>query len=277
MAKETVAFVLGGGGVRGGYEVGKLKALLEAGIVPDLVLGTSIGSVQGAFVAADPSPGCVDRLNNLWIDVMRQKIFRPSLTSRLSTLAVTGTHMCSNKPIADLLVRYLGRPRIQDLAVPFECVAASIERASAHWFATGPLIPAVLASCAVPGVWPPVRIGDEHFLDGGLVESIPLHRAYELGATTVYVLHAGRVNKALRPPRRPWEIASVSFEIARRHRFSEGMANVPEGVTVHLLPTGDTAPDEDIDIFDSTEDQIEEVRTRVANAYAATAEYLRAV
>lgn len=276
MAKETVAFVLGGGGVRGGYEVGKLKALLEAGIVPDLVLGTSIGSVQGAFVAADPSAACVDRLNNLWIDVMRERIFRPSLASRLSTLAVTGTHMCSNKPVGDLLARYLGRPRIQDLAVRFECVAASIERASAHWFAAGPLIPAVLASCAVPGVWPPMRIGNEHFLDGGLVESIPLHRAYELGATTVYVLHAGRVNKPLRPPRRPWEIASVSFEISRRHRFSEGMQQVPEGVTVHLLPTGDTAPDEDIDIFDTTEDQIEEVRIRVANAYEATTEYLRA-
>lgn len=271
MAKDTVAFVLGGGGMCGGYEVGALKALTEAGIVPDLVLGTSIGSVHGALVAADPGPACVDRLNEVWLEAMRRRIFRPSVTSRMATLAVTGTHMCSNKPVVDLLVRHLGRRLLQDLPVRFECVAASIERAAAHWFTTGPLIPALLASCAVPGVWPPVRIGDEHFLDGGLVESVPLHRAYELGATTVYVMHTA---SPLRPPRRPWEIASVSFEISRRHRFAEGVRNVPPGVRVHVLPVGDDGPDEHIGIL-HTEDQIEEVDRRVANAYAAATEYLR--
>ncbi|MEV0646869.1 patatin-like phospholipase family protein [Phytomonospora sp. NPDC050363] len=274
-SQGSTAFVLGGGGLRGGYEVGMIQALLEAGIVPDLVVGTSIGSVHGALLAARPDVACVKTMTNLWIDIMTRKIFRQPLIGRLFTLAATGSHMNSNVAVGDLLAEHLGRIRFEDLKVHFECVAATIERASAHWFHSGPLIPAVLASCAVPGMWPPVRIDGEHYLDGGLVESIPIHRAFELGATTVYVLHAGRVNKGLRPPRRPWEIASVSFEIARRHRFSSGMANIPDGVTVHLMPTGDTAPDEDFDLFDTTADQIEEVRTRIRNSHEASLAYLQ--
>jgi NTE family protein len=97
--------------------------------------------------------------------------------------------------------------------VPFQCVAASIERAAEHWFASGSLVDAILASAAVPGVLPPVRVGDEHFLDGGLVNSIPVGRAVALGATTIYVLQVGRIERSLEVPRRPWEVATVAFEI----------------------------------------------------------------
>ena len=88
--------------------------------------------------------------------------------------------------------------------MPFECVAASIERAREHWFSTGDLIEPVLASCALPGVFPPVRIGDEHFFDGGLVNSVPLDRAVARGADTVWVLHVGRLEEELAAPRFLW-------------------------------------------------------------------------
>jgi NTE family protein len=81
-------------------------------------------------------------------------------------------------------------------------------------------------------------VGDEHFFDGGLVHSIPIGRALELGARTVYVLHVGRIERPLQVPTRPWEVGLVAFEIARRHRFTEDMAAVPAGVTVHVLPAG---------------------------------------
>ena len=128
------------------------------------------------------------------------------------------------------------------LRVPFQCVAASIERAAEHWFTDGALVDAVLASCAVPGLLPEVEIGGEHYLDGGLVHSIPVGRAVALGADTVYVLHVGRVDRPLQPPTRPWEVAVVAFEIARRHRFAADLAALPPGVTVHVLPAGDPGP-----------------------------------
>ena len=97
----------------------------------------------------------------------------------------------------------------------------------------------MLASCAVPGLLPPVRIGDETFIDGGVVDSVPVGRAVQLGATEVYVLHVGRLERPLSAPRNPWEVGQVTFEIARRHRFVEEMAKLPDGVKVHLLPSGD--------------------------------------
>lgn len=233
-----VAFVLGGGGVLGAAQVGMLQALLEAGVVPDHVLGTSVGAINGAMVAADPTPGSARRLTSLWHELVTGEVFGGSLLTRAATLARTRTHVHPRAPLRRLLTQALGPARVEDLAVPFQCVAASIERAAEHWFTTGPLVEAVLASSAVPGLLAPVRIGDEHFLDGGLVDSIPVDRAVALGARTIYVLHVGRIEAPLRAPRQPWEVALVSFEIARRHRYAATMASLPPGVQVHALPTG---------------------------------------
>ena len=109
--------------------------------------------------------------------------------------------------------------------MPFQCVAASIERAAEHWFSAGSLTDAVLASCAVPGLLPPVEVDGETYLDGGLVHSIPIGRAVALGARTLYVLQVGRIERPLAPPQRPWEVGLVAFEIARRHRFATDMAS----------------------------------------------------
>lgn len=128
--------------------------------------------------------------------------------------------------------------KFEDLAVPFECVAASIERARETWFSSGDLINPVLASCALPGVFPPVRIGGEHYYDGGLVNSIPLDRAVSRGADTIWVLHVGRVEEQLSAPRFLWEVGFVAFEISRRHRFFSDLERVSSDVTVHVLPTG---------------------------------------
>ena len=108
----------------------------------------------------------------------------------------------------------------------------------ARWFSSGPVVPAVMASCAVPGLLPPVEIDGAHYFDGGLVDSIPVGRAVALGASIVYVLQVGRIESPLAVPRRPWEVGLVAFEIARRHRFHEEMSSLPDSVRVHVLPTG---------------------------------------
>ncbi|MCU1589370.1 MAG: Patatin [Frankiales bacterium] len=271
-ATET-AFVLGGGGVLGACEVGMLKALLEHGIRPDLVVGTSIGALNGAFVAADPRPETATRLASLWRDMVAGDVFSGSLLRRAGTLAKTRTHLHPFGPLRSLLRESLPVERIEDLEVPFQCVAASIERAAEHWFTEGPLADAVLASCAVPGLLAPVRIGDEHFMDGGLVHSIPVGRAVALGATTVYVLQVGRVEQPLVAPRRPWEVGLVAFEIARRHRFATDMASIPDGVTVHVLPVGEEPPRYDSRAALRYRD-LSSVGSRVDRAYDATAAYL---
>jgi NTE family protein len=90
-------------------------------------------------------------------------------------------------------------------------------------------------------VLPPVRIGEEHFIDGGIVNSIPVSRAVQLGAREIYVMQVGRLEQPLQPPRWPWEVGLVAFEVARRHRFAHDLTSLPEGVALHILPTGGSA------------------------------------
>jgi NTE family protein len=236
-----VAFVLGGGGILGAHEVGMLRALAESSIEPDIILGTSVGAINGALFAANPTADGVRRLSQLWRDSHVAGVSAGALLRRITTLARTGTHLQSLEEVRQHLADALPVERVEELAVPFQCVAASIERAAEHWFVDGALIDVVLASCAVPGILPPVKIGDEHFIDGGIVNSIPVARAVAVGAKTIYVLQVGRLERPLAPPRWPWEVGLVAFEVARRHRFADDLASLPEGVQLHVLPTGGSA------------------------------------
>jgi len=272
---SDVVFVLGGGGgPLGAHEVGMLGALLERGIVPDLVLGTSVGAINGAAICADPSVNGVQRLTELWAAIDRSAIFGGSVVRRVTTLARTRTHLHSNDTLRSRLAASLPVDRIEDLAVAFQCVAASIERAGEHWFTEGPVVDAVLASAAVPGLLPPVEIGGEHFIDGGIVNSIPVSRAVALGARRIYVLHVGRLDSPLEPPRWPWEVALVAFEIARRHRFIGDLAALPEEIDVHVMPTGQQDPPRYTNLTQFRYRDMSSARGRIARAHEASARYL---
>src|SRR6266566_4600654 len=234
----TTAFVLGGGGLLGAHEVGMLRALTEAGVRPDLVVG-----------------------EKLW--------------GRTVRLVRSGTHLHSFESLRRVLAAALPGSDFADLELPFQCVAASIEGASARWFSTGLVVPAVMASCAVPGLLPPVEIGGSHYFDGGLVDSIPVGRAVALGASTVYVLQVGRIESPLAVPRRPWEVGLVAFEIARRHRFHEEMSALPEDVRVHVLPAGGDRRPPDLSQFRYRDRS--KVGLSIERAYAASASYLAAL
>lgn len=233
-----VAFVLGGGGHLGANEVGMLEALLGSGITPDLIVGTSVGALNGVAIAAEPALETARELRKVWTTLGKERVFA-SPFGGAGHLARQGTHLHSNRNLEELIRRLLPVERFEDLKVPFQCVAASIERAAEHWFSAGPIVPAILASAAVPGLLPPVAIDGEHFLDGGLVNSIPVERAVFLGATELYIMQVGRIEKPLTPPRNLIQVATVAFEIGRRHRFAREMAALPDGVTSHLLPTGE--------------------------------------
>jgi NTE family protein len=266
------AFVLGGGGLLGAVEVGMLRALFEAGIRPDLLLGTSVGALNGAIVAAHPGDDVVDRLIGLWRSAVGSKeVYGDNAVRQVTRAVRTGTHLYSSRPLRERLAQELGERTFTDLEVEFQCCAASIERAAEHWFTQGRVVDAVVASAAVPGLLRPAVVDGEHYLDGGIVNSIPVGRAVECGATTVYVLQVGRVDRPLTPPRRPWEVARVSFEIARRHRFHREMAALPDEVTAHVLPTGSTLPGDDglLSYRDFSQ-----VTRRIDAAYDACVKYL---
>jgi NTE family protein len=267
------AFVLGGGGVLGAAEVGMLRALLEHGIVPDLVLGTSVGALNGSLVAATSLEDVVERLTGLWqAAASGREVYGDRAHRRLSRVVRTGTHLYSSAPLRLALERELGDARFEDLPIPFQCCAASIERAAEHWFSRGRVVDAVVASAAVPGLLPPAEVDGEHYLDGGIVNSVPVGRAVELGATRIFVLQVGRIDRPLRPPKRPWQVARVSFEIARRHRFAREMGALPPGVQAYVLPAGGTSARDDSVLAHR---DFSSVQDRIDRSYAASMEYLR--
>jgi NTE family protein len=264
------AYVLGGGGVLGASQVGMVRALAEAGVRPDLVVGTSIGAVNGAFIAADPSVEGAERLTEVWQEVVREGVLWERPVRKAAKIARNPTHLLTHAPLATLLDRYLPVTEFGDLDVPFQCVAAQIEESRAVWFDAGPIRPAVLASCSVPGLFPPVEIAGKHYFDGGLVHSIPVGRAVALGAREIYVLQVGRVEQQLSVPRAPWDVASVAFEISRRHRYVEEIAHVPDSVALHVLPSGSaTAPTVSL-----AQARRAKVASRIDAAYGASAAYL---
>jgi NTE family protein len=268
----STAYVLGGGGVLGAVEVGMLRALLERDLRPDLVLGTSIGALNGALVAQDPTLAVVDRLTELWrtANAPGREVYGGRRIDALRRAVSTGTHVYSAEPLKQRLVEELGSTTFADLAVRFQVCASSIERAAEHWFDSGPVVDAVMASAAVPGLLPPARVDGEHYLDGGIVNSIPIERAVRLGATRIFVLQVGRVDRPLTVPRKPWDVARVSFEIARRHRFHRELAELPPGVEAHVLPVAGTSERDDTlrSAFDfsTVQERIDE-NHRVSAAY----------
>lgn len=266
-------FVLGGGGRWGAVEVGMLQALNEADVHPDLVLGTSIGAFNGSVIADQPGEAGVKNLVDLWQTMSEADVFRGGLIDRIVNVATLQPAIHKTEEL-QLVLEHVHGPakRIEDLEIPFQCVAASIEKSGEHWFTEGPLLPAILASAAVPGLFPPVEIDGEHFYDGGLVNSVPLDRAIQLGAEVIYVLQVGRIEAPLRPPERLHESALIAFEIARRHMFARALKAMPDDIELHLLPSGNpVAFDDRRQIKWKDTSNMAEL---VDGAYAATQKYL---
>ncbi|MDQ3986633.1 MAG: patatin-like phospholipase family protein [Actinomycetota bacterium] len=274
-AGEKVAFVLGGGGRFGAYEVGMLRALLEGDIPPDVVIGTSVGAFNGAAVAAEPTLATIDRLEEAWTTLDEKDVFSGTVFSGAAHLVRTRTSIHSNEPLRKLLSELLPAKAFEDLRIPFQCVAACIERAAEHWFFEGPLVDAILASSAVPGILPAVEINGEHFVDGGIVNSIPIGRAAELGATEIFVLHVGRIERPLTAPKNPWQVGMVAFEIARRHRFARDLASLPNGVVARVLPSGESDPERFDSLSQLRYKNFGSVHKQIRLAHEATSAFLQ--
>ena len=176
-----------------------LRALLEAGIRPTWSSAPASARSTARWSPATRRLAVVERLARAVAGgrrVARRVRRRPAAQVRRAVR--TRTHLHSSEPLRSGCWSELGERTFEDLAVPFQCCAASIERAAEHWFTAGPVVDAVVASAAVPGLLPPVRVGDEHYLDGGIVNSIPVGRAVQLGADRIFVLQVGRIDRPLK-------------------------------------------------------------------------------
>jgi NTE family protein len=229
----TVAFVLQGGGSLAAGQVGMLRALLEAGIRPDLVVGSSAGALNGVAFAQNPTHAGLDELQELWARIRRSDIFPFSPRHLVRGLTGRRSGLVSPNRLRALLALRIGVGRLEDAVIPVRVVTTDAATGRPAVLSSGPALPALLASAALPGIFPPVELGGRLLIDGGVAADIPILQAEEAGATTSYVLPMGSAD----PTRLARGAVSNAF-LATRHLLSRITADdvaMARG-EVHVLP-----------------------------------------
>jgi NTE family protein len=188
---RKTAFVLAGGGSLGAVEVGMLKALVAQGIVADLVVGSSVGAINAAYFAADPTPRGLEQLEKVWRTTTRAMVFPLPSVSTWMHLLSGADHVLDASALAAHLRRHLPCERLEQAAIPCCIVTTDLLEGIEVRLHTGPVVDALLASTALPGIFPPVVRDGRHLVDGGVCNNTPISAALELGAERIYVLPTG--------------------------------------------------------------------------------------
>ena len=230
--------MLGGGGNLGALQVGMLQAALERGIVPDEIVGCSAGALNAALLAADPTAEGIGRLRTLWTTSQEDIVAPFTKFDGLRLLTHRGASLQSNAGLRRLLEATLPHRRFEEFAIPVHVVATSLTTASERWFSTGEVIDPILASAALPAIFPPVVIDGDVLVDGGVLNNVPISKAHELRPDRIYVFHVGNFERARPAPKKPLDVLLQAFSISRSHRFqTEAKQTSTPGVEVVLLPS----------------------------------------
>jgi NTE family protein len=239
------AFVLSGGGNQSVAQVGMLRALIERDVVPDVIIGCSAGAFNGATIAAAPSLRGVERLEATWGALRGDAIFPGGRLSRAWNLLTRDDHLFSNQGLRDIFLRGDTPGTFADLVIPLRVVAADLDTGEEVVFTSGPLQPALLASAALPGIYPPIRHDGRTLVDGAVVDTVPLWHALAGPIDRIYLMNVAG-DLLVRPLRSPIDVAVRAFAISRKQRFELEVRSIPETIEVVHLPS----PIDERELFD---------------------------
>lgn len=231
---RPLAFVLSGGGAIGSAQVGHLLVLRELGIIPDVIVGTSVGAINGAVVAADPAEGA-RQLFDIWASVRREDVFPVPPWHLLSSLRRGFTGIVQVGGLVSLVTVNLGVAQLEQLAIPLHVIATNAVSGELVDLAKGGLVDALLASSAIPGLFPPRSVGGLTLMDGGLVANVPVDYALDLGVRSAIVMDAAWPCVVTRPPQTVIESIAVALRLLMRSQADAHMlAASQRGLVVHL-------------------------------------------
>jgi NTE family protein len=232
----TTAFVLSGGGSLGSIQVGMLVALAEAGIKPDLIVGTSVGALNGGWIAASSDSPGVAGLADLGRSLSRREVFPASMGLGLLGFLGQRQHLVANSGIRNLLKRNLRFRRLEDAPTPLHVVATDVLSGQDVLLSTGDAVDAISASAAIPGVLPPVRMDGRDLVDGGVINNTPLSHAVALGATEIWVLPTGYSCAMPQSPTGALAMAMHAFTLAINRRLATDVERFEGVVELHVVP-----------------------------------------
>jgi predicted patatin/cPLA2 family phospholipase len=185
---DRPTFVLSGGGNLGALQVGMIYALVESGLRPGMIVGTSVGAINGAFLASRPDLPGIAEIAHLWSSLRRKDVFGMDLSTLIGGFRGRPRHLFDSSSIRRILESFLTFTRLEDSPIPLTVVATALGTREAVVLNSGDAATALLASSAVPRLLPPVEIGGRLLVDGAASADIPLRQAVELGARDLYVL-----------------------------------------------------------------------------------------
>lgn len=237
--KDKVAIVLSGGGPLGALQVGALKGLFEHGIRPDIVVGTSVGSMNAAYLAFNPTVEGVKDMERHWREFTDEDLFPGGrFRAAWARMFVRGNRLFENTGLRRVISGHLGEATaIEHAEIPLGVVATDLETGAERIFTSGPLVEALLASAAMPGVYPPVEIDGRLYTDGGVANNVPIAPAVEMGATTIYVLNSTSHTNQRRPLVRPMDFFFHGFTLARAQRLTIDIRLYADRVNLIMIPT----------------------------------------
>jgi NTE family protein len=268
------AFVLAGGGSRGAVQIGMLAELTQRGIRADRVFGASVGAINGGAYASNPTPEGVEQMAEIWRKLKGDDIFPRSALDGPWLFLQKRPAVHANSGLRTIIEEGVDFENLEDAAIPFELVTTSLTDGRERWIAHGNAVEAILASSAIPSIFPPVTIDGDVLIDGGVVNNVPISRALAAGCTRIFVLLCGPLHYHPRPPKRPAEAALTAFFVAIHARFVRELASIPPGVDVVVFSGGGEVSAQYRD-FSGTAAMIEEGRAEVAEVldrYAGTSQ-----
>jgi NTE family protein len=237
--RERIAFVFSGGGPLGALQVGAVLALFDGGIRPDLLVGTSVGALNASFLAFDPTSNGGRALEAIWRGLTDDDLFPGGrFRAPWTKMLMRGDRVFESSGVARLIDDKLWPgARFEDALLPLGIVATDLETGAEVVFTSGRIREPLMASTAMPSVFPPVEIDGRSYIDGGVSDNVPIKPAVDMGATTLYVMNAtSHINKR-RPLVRPMDYLLHAFTLARSQRLSLDVEQYRERVRLVMLPT----------------------------------------
>jgi NTE family protein len=232
-----VAFVLAGGASLGAVEVGMLRALYERGVVPDFVVATSAGALNGAFIASRPQTvETADALGEIWDDLRRGQVFPLNLLIGLLGFLGTRDHLVPDGGMRRLITRHIERDRIEQMPLELHVIAVDVLTGEELRLSRGPAVEAVMASAAIPGVLAPVSWEGRELIDGGVANNTPISHAVELGASAVYVLPTGNACALREPPSGALAVALHALSLLMQRRLLDDIERHRDRTKLVVLP-----------------------------------------
>jgi NTE family protein len=233
----TTAFVLSGGGSLGAVQVGMLKALADHGIQPGALVGTSAGALNAAWVAAHGmSIDSLDELATIWTELRRTDIFPIDIRQVVRAAVGLSPAVSSARRLGRLVSAHAGVENIEDTGVPLHLLATDLLAGTSVLIADGALVDGVLASAAIPGVFPPVSMDGRPLVDGVVSGQSGVAQAVALGATTIYVLPTGAACALPKPPHSAIGVTLHALTMLIERRLANEMAAHADAATIKVLP-----------------------------------------